>query len=83
MSESKSKFGVGLPGIVFVVFLTMKLAEVGVVAQWSWWWVTCPLWIPTVVVAVVFGSTLVVGALCWVVSSIVTWLGRSKRMDDH
>ena len=23
-----------------------KLAEIGVVATWSWWWVTSPLWIP-------------------------------------
>lgn len=26
-----------------------KLAEVGAVAHWSWWWVTSPLWIPWVV----------------------------------
>lgn len=31
----------GLPGVLFVVFLVLKL--VGVIA-WSWWWVTCPLW---------------------------------------
>jgi len=32
--------------LMFVVFLTLKLAEVGVVAAWSWWWVTIPLWGP-------------------------------------
>jgi len=35
--------GVGLPGLVFIVFLILKLC--GVIA-WSWWWVTAPLWIP-------------------------------------
>lgn len=30
---------------VFIVFLVLKLAEIGVVASWSWWWVTSPLWI--------------------------------------
>jgi hypothetical protein len=27
--------------VLFTVFLTLKL--VGVI-DWSWWWVTCPLW---------------------------------------
>ena len=32
---------IGLPGILFVVFLVLKL--VGII-DWSWWWVTAPLW---------------------------------------
>lgn len=28
--------------VLFLIFLVLKL--VGVIA-WSWWWVTCPLWI--------------------------------------
>lgn len=32
---------VGLLGMMFIVFLTLKLAEV---ITWSWWWVTAPLW---------------------------------------
>lgn len=50
MSDEKksngSSAGIGLCGGVFLVFLILKLAEVGVVASWSWWWVTAPLWIP-------------------------------------
>lgn len=48
MSDTKStaSSGIGLTGLVFVVFLVLKLAEIGVVATWSWWWVTSPLWIP-------------------------------------
>lgn len=41
-----SSAGIGLCGGVFLVFLFLKLAEIGVVASWSWWWVTAPLWIP-------------------------------------
>lgn len=33
-------------GITFLIFLTLKLTEIGVVANWSWWWVTAPLWAP-------------------------------------
>ena len=30
---------------VFLVFLTLKLCGV---IDWSWWWVTAPLWMPFV-----------------------------------
>jgi len=48
-NENKTKnYGCtgGLGVTIFIVFLILKLAEVGVVASWSWWWVTAPLWIP-------------------------------------
>ena len=32
---------VGLFGMMFIVFLVLKLTEV---IAWSWWWVTAPLW---------------------------------------
>jgi hypothetical protein len=44
--SSSASSGIGLGGLVFVVFLVLKLAEIGKVATWSWWWVTSPLWIP-------------------------------------
>lgn len=42
--------GIGLGGLLFVVFLVLKLLKVAPVAAWSWWWVTAPLWIPFVIV---------------------------------
>lgn len=33
--------GIGLFGATFLVFLTLKLCGV---INWSWWWVTAPLW---------------------------------------
>lgn len=55
--------GIGLSGLVFTVFLILKLAEIGVVASWSWIWVCSPLWIPITIVfgflAIVFVFTLV------------------------
>ena len=44
--------GIGLGTLLFLVFLTLKLAEVGPVQYWSWWWVTAPLWLPLFVVIV-------------------------------
>ena len=53
MSESKSSSsGLGIGTILFLIFLTLKLAEIGPVQYWSWWWVTAPLWIPLSVVVI-------------------------------
>lgn len=43
---------IGFGGILFVVFLVLKLTHV---IDWSWLWVTSPLWIGFVL-AVVFGG---------------------------
>ena len=51
MSEDSSKSsGLGIGMILFLIFLTLKLGGWGVVATWSWWWVTSPLWIPVIAV---------------------------------
>ena len=42
-NNQTSSGGIGLGGILFVLFLTLKLCGV---IDWSWWWVTAPLWIP-------------------------------------
>ncbi len=39
----------GFPSILFLVFLVLKLC--GVIA-WSWWWVTSPLWIYSIIYVV-------------------------------
>ncbi len=44
--------GMSVPGIVFIVFLVLKLT--GCIG-WSWWWVTSPLWIMG---AIIIGLTL-------------------------
>ena len=39
MSESSG--GIGVLGLLGVVFVTLKLCGV---INWSWWWVTAPFW---------------------------------------
>ena len=29
-----------------IVLIILKLLDVGLVANWSWWWVFSPLWVP-------------------------------------
>lgn len=43
MSSSNSSGGIGIGGVLLIVFIVLKLC--GVIA-WSWWWVLSPLWIP-------------------------------------
>jgi len=50
-NESKSG-GLGIGMILFIVFLVLKLTDT---IDWSWWWVTSPLWIPFVAAAVILG----------------------------
>jgi len=43
--ETKNNSGIGILELIFVVFLFLKLGEFGSVANWSWWWITAPIWI--------------------------------------
>ena len=49
--------------ILFLIFLTLKLANIGLVATWSWWWVTSPLWLPVTIVIVITALILIVQLL--------------------
>lgn len=44
-----------IPLFVFLVFLVLKITHV---IDWSWWWVTCPLWIT--VLYIIFWVMIVV-----------------------
>ena len=56
MSKETTVFNSGIPTILFVVFLVLKLTgEI----DWSWWWVTSPLWIPIAAVLVLIVIALV------------------------
>jgi len=66
MSEQKVnvQVGPGLPGLLFLVFLALKLT--GTIA-WSWWWVTAPLWGG---LALVLGILLCGGAIFGCIAGI-------------
>jgi len=42
-NSNETKGGFGFLTILFFIFLTLKLTGH---IQWSWWWITAPLWIP-------------------------------------
>ena len=41
--------------ILFVVFIVLKLTGN---IDWSWWWVTSPLWLPVAIIL-----TIIIGAI--------------------
>jgi hypothetical protein len=49
--------GLSLTMVLFIVFLILKLTNN---IDWSWWWVTCPLWIG---LAIVIAVLLVTGLI--------------------
>lgn len=40
-TQTASGGGIGVAGLLGVVFVTLKLCGV---IDWSWWWVTAPFW---------------------------------------
>ena len=44
--ETVSSGVISLFGMLAIVFMTLKLTQIGPVATWSWWWVLSPIWIP-------------------------------------
>ena len=56
--------GIGICGAVFIVFLILKLIDK---IDWSWWWVTCPLWGP---IALVFAIGAIALAFVGVIGLI-------------
>lgn len=60
--------GVGLDIILFVVFLVLKLCNI---IDWSWWWVTAPLWIPVVLFVGVFLVVFVIAFCVGIIKYIV------------
>lgn len=50
-----------IAGILGLIFVTLKLAGIGAVASWSWWWVLAPFWVPVAL----FLGILVLGLALW------------------
>lgn len=55
-NNSKSS-EIGFYGLLTIVFIVLKLTNY---INWSWWWVTSPLWIP---IAILLAVILLVSML--------------------
>jgi hypothetical protein len=52
MENKKSSGGIGIGMVLFIIFTVLKLTGN---IDWSWWWVTSPLWIPVVILLLIVG----------------------------
>lgn len=52
-SSTKANVTVQFP-VLFFLFLTFLVLKLTQVIDWSWWWVTAPLWIPFAIIAALF-----------------------------
>jgi hypothetical protein len=57
-TKSSSSSGLGIGGVLFIVFLVLKLIHK---IDWSWWWVTAPLWAPAAVLITLAGIAAIIG----------------------
>jgi len=57
MSKETTKFNSSILTILFVVLLVLKLTGN---IDWSWWWVTSPLWLPIAAALVTIAIALIV-----------------------
>ena len=61
MANKASSSGLGLGSVLFIIFLILKLTGN---INWSWWWVTSPLWVPITLGVIMVG---IMGfAVAWV-----------------
>lgn len=61
---------IGFPGMLTLIFITLKLT--GYIA-WSWWWVLSPLWIGVAV----FGAFMAFGLVLIAIAAVgAAWLDR-------
>lgn len=65
MNNTNPVGGIGFFGVLFLIFLTLKLCGV---TGWSWWWITAPLWGPPALGIVLIPIFLVFVALLAAIS---------------
>lgn len=49
-SSSSSSGGIGFVGLLTILFVGLKLTNN---IDWSWWWVLSPIWISTIIIALI------------------------------
>ena len=61
--------------LLFVVFLVLKLAGV---IDWSWWWVTSPLWLAAMATV---AALILAGGVGFLIYRIVKRVRRKRRVE--
>lgn len=54
--NNRGSDGIGICTVLFVVFLVLKLCGT---INWSWWWITAPLWAPAALGILLLGIVII------------------------
>jgi hypothetical protein len=71
--------GIGLPGLLGVLFIGLKLAGM---IDWSWWWVTAPFWAaPALALAMpALGFVIAAFVMCVIaIIAVLRWAGWKQQ----
>jgi hypothetical protein len=66
-NNSAMQVGPGFPTLLFITFLVLKLCHV---IDWSWWFVTAPLWVPIGLFLAVLLIVVIIWSLAMVIAAI-------------
>ena len=58
--KSSTTGGISFGTVLFLIFLVLKLTHL---IDWSWWWVTAPLWIPLGLVIIIIAIGAIIAAV--------------------
>ena len=58
--KDRAGSGIGFLGALTIAFIVLKLCKI---INWSWLWVLAPLWIPVVIVMILFAVIFIVLAI--------------------
>lgn len=64
MGKENTSNGVGIGMVLFIVFLVLKLTGT---IDWSWWWVTSPLWIPLVLAVATLSVIGIIALILYII----------------
>ena len=68
--NNKTNVNIELGGPCFLIFLVFLILKLCKVIEWSWWWVTAPLWIPLGIVIVIILVGLAIAGVSAIVEKI-------------
>ena len=72
--------GISLSGLTFIVFLVLKLCGV---IDWSWWWVTAPLWGPFALLIAGLFIYIMIAAIIAAIIALVRYCIRKRKEKRH
>ena len=61
-ASASASSGIGFAGMLTITFIVLKLLKI---INWSWWWVTAPLWIGAIllfIIVTVFAIIIIIAA---------------------